>query len=363
MRHRFHSLCPYFAMFPEEFVRKHLAAWSDIGAVVFDPFCGRGTTLFESLLNGRAAAGCDTNLVAVCVSRAKCNAPIRDDVSVRLRDLRRESCDWVTPEDVADDVFFNKCYHPSTLREITFLRHVLRWAQDDVDCFIAALMLGSLHGESHRSELYLSNRMPRTISTKPEYSIRWWTENRLTAPKRDVFAILEHMLSFRFTSEPPRLKGSVAHADARTASAHFPSLWERVDLIVTSPPYLDVTSFEEDQWLRLWFLGAEPRPKRTQGSDDRHRSAAKYWSFLREVWDDTARLVHEGSRIVVRIGGKLSFDECASGLEETLSIGLNGRVRLEGAGASSSIKGGQIRAFRPGATGTIVEHDFVFRVT
>ena len=24
---------------------------------------------------------------------------------------------------------------------------------------------------------------------------------------------------------------------------------------ITSPPYLNVTSFEEDQWLRLWFLG------------------------------------------------------------------------------------------------------------
>ena len=24
------------------------------------------------------------------------------------------------------------------------------------------------------------------------------------------------------------------------------------------PPYLDVTHFEEDQWLRLWFLGGPP---------------------------------------------------------------------------------------------------------
>ena len=40
MRHRFHSTCPCFAMFPETFVEKHLAATTFAG-VVFDPFCGR----------------------------------------------------------------------------------------------------------------------------------------------------------------------------------------------------------------------------------------------------------------------------------------------------------------------------------
>ena len=54
MRHRFHSICPYFAMFPESFVEKHLAA-SPHDGVVFDPFCGRGTTVFQALLQGRAA--------------------------------------------------------------------------------------------------------------------------------------------------------------------------------------------------------------------------------------------------------------------------------------------------------------------
>ena len=67
MRHRFHSICPYFAMCPETFVAKHLAATTFAG-VVFDPFCGRGTTVFESLVRNRAAAGCDVNPVAAFAS-------------------------------------------------------------------------------------------------------------------------------------------------------------------------------------------------------------------------------------------------------------------------------------------------------
>jgi len=41
-------------MFPEVFVQKHLA-WSRPNDLIFDPFSGRGTTVFESLLNGRRA--------------------------------------------------------------------------------------------------------------------------------------------------------------------------------------------------------------------------------------------------------------------------------------------------------------------
>ena len=43
-------------MFPEAFVEKHLAA-SRYRGVVFDPFCGRGTTIFQALLQEREAAG------------------------------------------------------------------------------------------------------------------------------------------------------------------------------------------------------------------------------------------------------------------------------------------------------------------
>jgi len=37
--------------------------------------------------------------------------------------------------------------------------------------------------------MYLSNRMPRTISTKPDYSIRWWRERGLKPPRRETLRI------------------------------------------------------------------------------------------------------------------------------------------------------------------------------
>ena len=65
-RHRFHALCPYFAMFPETFVATWVDRLTRKGDVVLDPFCGRGTAPFQSLLMDRGSVGCDINrLLAV----------------------------------------------------------------------------------------------------------------------------------------------------------------------------------------------------------------------------------------------------------------------------------------------------------
>ena len=87
MRHPLHSLCPYFAMFPENFVAKQVLAHTERGEWVFDPFSGRGTTVFESLLNGRPAAGTDINPVAACVAGAKADSPTLRNVFARLDEL------------------------------------------------------------------------------------------------------------------------------------------------------------------------------------------------------------------------------------------------------------------------------------
>src|SRR5947209_5717680 len=87
MRHRFHALCPYFAMFPESFVERWLKILTKVGDTVLDPFCGRGTTPFQGLLMGRNVTACDINPVAYCVTRAKTNAPYLRNVLRRISEL------------------------------------------------------------------------------------------------------------------------------------------------------------------------------------------------------------------------------------------------------------------------------------
>ena len=363
MRHPLHSICPYFAMFPEDFVARQIYAYTKRGDIVFDPFSGRGTTVFESLLNGRRAAGVDTNPVAACVSGAKADVPTLGFVNRRLRllkDLQRDSPHYETPS----GDFFRTCFHARTLQQLLFLREHLDWQHSRVDRFIAAVALGCLHGESHKSRNCLSNRMPRTISTKPDYSVRWWTTRGCTPPDRDAFSIVRRLAQYRLSGPSAPLRGVIKRRDARYASRSFPSLRESVTLVVTSPPYLDTTHFAEDQWLRLWFLGGPERPTSRALGDDRHTNIGAYWQFLTEAWAGCAGVLRTDAVIVVRIGGSgLGKDDLLDGLTGSLEKGLSYfKIRAMQAGSTSEIRNRQTNVFRPGTTKQRYEHDFVFQV-
>jgi uncharacterized protein (UPF0335 family) len=361
-RHRFHSICPYFAMFPESFVRRNLLAWSKRDDIVLDPFCGRGTTIFESLLNGRKAIGCDTNPVAFCLSRAKAAPPTLTDVLERIGTLESEFAGYVSNAKELNDEFFTLCFHKDTLRQVVYLRKKLDWRTDQVDCFIGALALGCLHGESHRTELCFSNRMPRTISTKPAYSVRWWRERHCLPPQRDVFSILRKGARYRYESPRPAIIGRVVEGDARKAGTLLRGYRERVRLVITSPPYLDITDYHEDQWLRLWFLGGSSKPATGQGKDDRHRRVEAYWQFLREAWAGIAPLLHRSAQVVIRIGGtRLGEEELRTGLLGSLNS--TGRRFKLAEHRKTEIKNGQRRIFQIAPLTARVEHDFRFRLT
>lgn len=362
MRHPLHSLCPYFAMFPEDFVAKQVLAYTTRGEAVFDPFCGRGTTVFESLLNGRPASGTDINPVAACVAGAKADPPLLSSVLERLRILEaaHRSGRKLT---VPGGEFFAACFHERTLQQLLFLRKNLRWKTSRVDRFVAAVALGCIHGESHKSQNCFSNRMPRTISTKPDYSVRWWAENDYVAPDRDVFAILRRMANYRLSERAAPLRGTVRLRDARKASAAFPRLHESVSLIVTSPPYLDTTDYTEDQWLRLWFLGGPERPG-PRNADDRHTNIDMYWAFLAGAWSGCAPLVKKGTVLVIRIGGtRLEKQDLTGGVAQSLKEGFsNYRVRPLRTGVTTEIRNRQTNVFRPGTTQLRYEHDFTFQL-
>ena len=362
MRHRFHSICPYFAMFPETFVEKHLAA-SPHDGLVFDPYCGRGTTVFQALLQGRAAAGADLNPVAVCISGAKGDPPAFSDARARLDELRRE-CREPNDGTWQGDLgrFFDLCFHRETLLQVRHLRSVLDWRNRRDDRFIAALCLGALHGESHKSPNCFSNRMPRTISTKPDYSVRWWTERGYAPPPRDVFEILDRMLGYRFRTAPPDGRAAVVQTDARRVAGAFPALAGRVTDVITSPPYLDTTNYREDQWLRLWFLGGGALMPHGRG-DDRHYNKENYWTFIRESMQGLAPLLAARARMVIRIGGRrLEKSELTQGLVRSLTLGLGRDVQLVDDGVTTEVGKTQANVFRGAKVSRFEEHDFCFAV-
>src|SRR5205807_1078362 len=111
--------------------------------------------------------------------------------------------------------FFQFAYRKETLAQILYMRDTLCWRTSDTDCFLAALVLGALHGEMDKSHSYLSNQMPRTISTKPAYSVKFWKDRELVAPERNAFDLLRTQATYRYESLPPKGEALVLHQDMR----------------------------------------------------------------------------------------------------------------------------------------------------
>jgi len=350
-------------MFPEDFARKHIESFTTEDECVFDPFSGRGTTLLEALLIGRQAIATDINPVAYCISGAKSQVPCLEALLSELerlhkaytkmsqRMLEKECCDLPS--------FFHRAFYHTTLREILFLRSVLKWRTDALHRFIATLILGSLHGEM-RSPSYFSNQMPRTISTKPKYSLEYWKRHSLWPHKRDVFSILKSRAEFRLSGIIPQKHGEVALQDAREAAAAFPSLHKKIRAVITSPPYFNVTNYEEHQWLRLWFLGHEPQPTYQKISkDDRYEKKERYWQFLREVWAGVAPLLQNNSILACRMGAiGLKEKEITTGLMESV-LGVFPKACLTAPPLVSNVTKRQTDSFRPGTKGCVFELDYV----
>ena len=123
-----------------------------------------------------------------------------------------------------------------------------------------------------------------------------------------------------------------------------------------------MTNFEEDQWLRLWFLGGTPRPTYGRISkDDRHSSSESYWRFLAEAWQGVAGLLDKGGFIVCRVGGKRqSLDALACGMVATVRSAFPSAELMFDPFTSSPVQR-QTDNFRPGTAGCGIEADFVFR--
>lgn len=358
MRHRFHSLCPYFAMFPESFAETWIERLTKPRDLILDPFSGRGTTAFQALLMTRRAIACDVNDVAYCLTKAKTSAPKLSIVRRRLTQLEEkfDGRHWRREANRSPE-FFHFAFSNSTLQQLLYLRQSLNWRSSSVDAMVAALALGSLHGEMDKSHSYFSNQMPRTISTKPAYSVRFWNQRNLKPPERNVFELLRSRAEFRYQSPPPQGQAFVFHRDMRELA------WIRSDLpgpircVITSPPYFDVTNFEEDQWLRLWLLGGPPYPTRGRVSrDDRHGFADNYWQFIGDMWRSLGMVLAPKSHVVIRIGTRRIAPERLVRTLTAASQLSQRKVELV-SNSVSELKNRQTDLFRPGSRGCSVEMD------
>ncbi len=302
------------AQLPEFFIDR-LTLYGDR---VYDPFSGRGTTSVQAALMGRAPAANDVNPLSAMLCAPRLEPPTVAAVRARLAqiDLSRA----VPDPGEADLLAF---YHPETLRQISALRAWLlgRPRLDPVDAWIRMVAINRLTG--HSSGFFSVYTMPPNQAVSAVSQRRINEARGQVPPPRDIRSIiLKKTLSLLADGVPPvhppaiLLTGPAERTPGLTDAS--------VDLIVTSPPFLDVVDYEGDNWLRCWFAGIDPAGVLI----DRHRNVGAWEGFVRRAFHEFARVVRPGGFVAFEVGevrgGKLLLERHVAAAMEGLPFDLLG---------------------------------------
>ena len=346
--HSLHEVS-YRACFKPQLVDFFVQRLTGPGDVVYDPFMGRGTTVVEAALLGRAVVGCDVNPLSRVLAKPRLAPPTLTQVSDRLGAL-----DLTSYDDCREDltVFF----HPDTLRTICGLRTYLRKVRsegvmDEVDEWIEMVAVNRLTGHSRGffSVYTLPPNQAVSIDSQRKINAR-----REQAPLvRDVVQLIikksKSLLRDCGDSTRQRLQAHVAEAQLLVqASSSTPEIRSSsVDLVVTSPPFLDVVDYATDNWLRCWFCGIEADSVPITMA----RKLATWRSAMTEVFRELQRVLVPGGHVAFEVGevrgGKIKLEEavipCGKSVGlEPLAVVINSQAFTKTAncwGVSNNAKG------------------------
>ncbi len=292
--HAIHEVS-YRACFKAQLPEFFISRLTKPGDVVFDPFMGRGTTPVQAALMRRQAYGNDINPLSVLLARPRLRSISLYDVMTAMR-----SIDWSRGEIEREDLL--PFYHPGTLRKLEALRLWIAERaplnSDDVDPVADWIRMVAINRLSGHSPGFFSGRsMPpnQAVSTKAQLKIN--EKLGVVPPERDVVQVI-------IKKTKSLLRDGCASSHVRY-SLHTCAAWDvpgiedgTVDLVVTSPPFLDIVQYAADNWLRCWFAGIDPATV----AIDMHKTEEAWMVMINRVLQEQARFLRRGGYVAFEVG-------------------------------------------------------------
>ena len=250
-----HRWYPYVEGFSSEFVASLLEEFGEAGQTVHDPFAGTGTTVCVALDMEMNSTYCEINPFMRLVIEAKTRA-----VRSAIEDLHglSEYFDWIIADaksnpvsdelalEMQRDAFGNsQLFSGRSLTEILAIRNSIN--RSDPKCLefkqLAKLALGSIAVSSsdmiRRADLRI--RRPKELNDPDHSPLNTYREKT-----RDML---------RDLVEEQEYDTGMGDPECLSNSALVPHGESSVDLVLTSPPYVNGTNYFRNTKIELWLTG------------------------------------------------------------------------------------------------------------
>ncbi len=276
-----HRWVPWIAGFSYEFVQDAIVRHLRHKGTVLDPFAGVGTTLVTAVLAGHDAIGFEINPYAALACRTKLRSyrigprKLNDHILSFNKFYSQAIRDNYSPRSEVPSGFKTRSafYSPPVLRKVLIVLDFIKAVEDEGVHDLFKLAFGStmIKYSNYSYEPSLGRRSAAGKSDIEDFPVGETISGKLREMVQDIVWMRQKM-----DGKAPSVE---------LVAESFFDAWSAldantVDLIVTSPPYLNNYHYNRNTRPHLYWLGYVSKP-----SDSKHleeQNFGKYWQTVRE---------------------------------------------------------------------------------
>ena len=295
---------PYYGSFQPSLPEFFIENYTEPGQRVLDPFGGRGTTGVQAALMGRIGISGDITPYASCLHYGKnFIAEFSDDayafletklMSELARDVDLDGWEHLLP-------FF----HPDTLREILYLcladegygedRMADQWV-----CRMACMSILTGHSDGHLSV----KTMPPNVQVSADAQKKLNKKNSLQPEYKTVgprvIAKLNRLVADMTEEDATALRWKFVPLCGLDAKKIPQNHQTPADLVLFSPPFLDVIDYVDNNWIRNEILDGLGYFRNTPPA--MHKDPKAWSTWLNDVMGAMCAVVKPGGHLCVEAG-------------------------------------------------------------
>jgi DNA modification methylase len=276
-----HRWVPWIAGFSNDFVRDVLSRYLPRKGTVLDPFSGVGTTLVEAVLQRHNAIGFEINPYAALASRVKSNAhsvPL-DFFQNELRRFQRFFAKKIAseyqPRSVPPPGFRSRApfFSPKVERKALIFFDFLETIENSrvKDLFRLAFGSTMVQYSNYSYEPSLSRRVSAGKAEIIDYPVEEAILLKLHAMREDIQVLAASVGKSRIHSRV--IEDSFFQVRNRLKP-------KSVDIVITSPPYLNNYHYNRNTRPHLYWLGFAQSPKDLEPIEQ--TNFGKFWQTVRQ---------------------------------------------------------------------------------
>lgn len=254
-----HRWVPWIAGFSASFVSDALNRYLPSKGVILDPFCGVGTTLVEAALSGHRAIGFEINPYAYLACRAKLYSYCIDverlsaEISRFWEFHRKKLAIDYLPRSKAPKGFRTRTefYSPAVLRKVLTFHDFVNTIENDNlrDLFRLAFASTMVRYSNYSYEPSLGTRAAAGKEEVTDFPVAETIVGKLRQMAEDI-------RWYQGQVRDKKVSVEVVNDSFFQYEAHLDRLEPgSVDLIVTSPPYLNNYHYNRNTRPHLYWLG------------------------------------------------------------------------------------------------------------